>query len=200
LKDTTVKCWGSSGNGEGGYAYEDRSVIPRTIPGLTGVKNVSLSMSHACAVLMDGTVKCWGNAGEGKLGTGSPSCVASGCMTLTPTTVPGLSGVIAVTTGFSFSCALLSNGTVTCWGRNQQGQLGNSSGMNSVNPVPVAGLSGVTTIASGDPVAFDGDHTCALLGDGTLKGWGANKAGQIGIGSSGAAPVTTPTTVVKAGP
>jgi alpha-tubulin suppressor-like RCC1 family protein len=64
-----------------------------------------------------------------------------------------------------------------CWGRNDFGQLGVGSTVDSSVPVAVAGLSGVTQIAVG------GAHACALLGDGTVSCWGHNVAGQLGDGS-----------------
>ncbi|MCZ7531106.1 MAG: hypothetical protein M5U31_12675 [Acidimicrobiia bacterium] len=83
-----------------------------------------------------------------------------------PVEVAGLSGVTSVTAGTSHSCALLSDGSVSCWGRNVSGQLGDGTRVDSSVPVPVSGLSGASALASGD------DYSCALLSGGTVSCWG----------------------------
>ncbi len=63
------------------------------------------------------------------------------------------------------------------WGYNGSGQLGNGTTTLSRVPVPVTGLSGVTAISAG------GEHSLALLSDGTVRAWGNNREGQLGNGS-----------------
>ena len=100
---------------------------------------------------------------------------------------PPLQGVTAIAAGGGHTCALLSGGTVECWGENDYGQLGDgtSSGPQTCNgyacsttPVAVTGLTGVTSIAAG------GGHTCALLSGRTVECWGENEYGQLGDGTS----------------
>ena len=84
----------------------------------------------------------------------------------------------SIALGGSHSCALLTDGKVMCWGRNEFGQLGNGTSVDSTTPVEV---SGITTAAD---VALGGAHSCALLTDGKVMCWGLNSEGQLGDASS----------------
>jgi alpha-tubulin suppressor-like RCC1 family protein len=74
------------------------------------------------------------------------------------------------------------------WGYNASGQLGNGSTAISRVPVAVSGLSGVSAVAAG------GEHSLALLSDGSVMAWGSNREGQLGTGSttSSHVPVAVP--------
>ncbi len=87
--------------------------------------------------------------------------------------------VTAIAAGGSHTCALLWGHTVRCWGDNSYGQLGNGSGLPggySSTSLAVSGLSNAVAITAGF------HHTCALLGDATVKCWGENDVGQLGNG------------------
>ena len=78
----------------------------------------------------------------------------------TPVAPPGATQVAA---GGSHTCALLGDGTVSCWGANYYGQLGNGTNTRSNVPVPVTGITNAVSITAGT------DHSCAVLGDGTVE-------------------------------
>jgi alpha-tubulin suppressor-like RCC1 family protein len=103
-------------------------------------------------------------------------------------TVEGLEGVTALAAGRQHTCARRTDGTVSCWGANESGQLGRPATEDGLPPAPVPALTGVARIFAG------GSNTCALLGAGELRCWGANDSGQLGDGSreSRAAPVPVP--------
>jgi alpha-tubulin suppressor-like RCC1 family protein len=136
LSDATVRCWGRNVEGQLGSesivsAY---FAIPVAVTGLTGVSAVDAGGYHTCALISGGAVRCWGNNMEGELGNGlmSNSTLA--------TTVNGLTGdVLVIAAGTTHTCALLSAGSVTCWGQNLAGQLGNGSTTSSLVPVVVLG-------------------------------------------------------------
>lgn len=84
-----------------------------------------------------------------------------------------------ISANWQHTCALDAAGSAWCWGANDAGQLGNGSTDDSAQPVAVsaAGLR-FTEIAAG------GDHTCALVDDGSVRCWGGNFTGQLGDGGN----------------
>lgn len=175
-----VKCWGFNQFGQVGDGSTTQRNFPADVLGL-GSDVASLSTyygGHACAVTTAGAVLCWGNNNAGQLGDGSST------QRLAPVPVNGLSsGITAVTTGGSHSCALNSAGGVVCWGWNGSGELGDGTTNQRLTPVAVSGLaSGVVAIAAG------GRHTCALLSGGAVKCWGFNLNGALGDGTTTSKP------------
>jgi len=168
-----VKCWGANNNGEVGNGTMNTVAEPTSVSGLSaGVVAIAAGGSHMCALTTAGGVRCWGDNTYGQLGNGSTADSA------VPISVTGLSsGVVAISADNVTTCALLGNGGVKCWGRNDRGQLGNGTTTNSTTPVDVNGLtSGVISIVNGDV------HACALTRGRGVKCWGANSFGQLGNG------------------
>ena len=115
-----VQCWGNNYYGQLGSGVGGQQLAAQTVVGLTdGVQAISAGTDHACAVTASGGVKCWGRNAHGELGDGTTVDRP------TPVDVVGLaSGVQAVSAGEHHTCALLEDGTIQCWGANDQGQLG----------------------------------------------------------------------------
>ena len=125
--------------------------------------------NQMCARLDDGRVTCWGRRGD-SWRWDQQSAV--------PIEVDGWRDVRAISNGLFTSCALLSNGTVSCLGKNSNGAVGDGSTTDRWTPVTVSGLSNVVALNSGG-----GYHHCAVLANGTVKCWGDNTYGQLGDGS-----------------
>ena len=189
LSGGAVECWGDNTYGELGNGTTTSSSTPVAVSGLSGATAVALGYPHyACALLSGGTVECWGGdddrAIDGGTSTGPETCAGAPCATK-PVAVSGLNDVTAIAIGsgydlgsYSYACALLSGGTVECWGGNSHGELGSGTTTASSTPVAVSGLSGATAVATG----YDGN--CAVLSGGTVECWGDNTYGQLGNGTS----------------
>lgn len=170
-----LQCWGNNAAGQLGNGTRTGTSAPVDVVGMTsGVAAVATGYAHTCAVTSAGALKCWGANTFGKLGDGTSTG------TNVPVDVVGLaSGVAAVAAGFQHTCALTSAGALSCWGRNEYGQLGDGSTLDHATPAAVAGLaSGVADLLAG---YF---HSCALTSGGALSCFGRNFSGQIGDGTT----------------
>jgi len=183
--DATLRCagennWGQLGNG--GFA---NAATPIPVTGIATASTVGAGIEHTCSLLADGTIRCWGTNYVGQLGDGSTAGLSE-----VPRAVQGISGAIGLAVGGFHNCALLSDRTVKCWGRNQDGQVGNGDNTTDVRApaLPVSGLASVAAITAG------GYHSCALMPDSTVRCWGRNTRGQLGDGT-GSYFSSTPVTV-----
>jgi alpha-tubulin suppressor-like RCC1 family protein len=180
LDNGSVSCWGYGDNLGNGFV----SFVPS--PTLTGdlgagrtAVDLSLGGGHSCAVLDNGSVSCWGvnlygQLGDATMGTGDPKPSLTGSFGAGRTAV-------SVTTGIDHSCALLDNGSVSCWGQNEYGQLGTGDRVAMSSPTLIAPFdSGRTAV----DVSAGRSHTCALLDNGQVSCWGQGSLGHGSIGSS----------------
>jgi alpha-tubulin suppressor-like RCC1 family protein len=209
LGDGTAQCWGLGlfgqlGNGrEGNDYFEARPVAVE----LGGIVDLAIGGGRGCAVVQDGTVWCWGANVVRYLGFASQDCgpfnVArldtqppsqkAPCQTR-PRLVDGLRDVAHVAVGTFHQCAVHRDQTVTCWGNNAWGQLGNGQPTLSDNSA-VAPAAPITGLAAAQ-VALGAQHTCAVLADGSVACWGNNGSGQLGLGSSSFEPLWAKPTAV----
>ena len=169
-EDGAAFCWGGNGFGALGNGTHRDSAEPVPVEGLSaGVETVAAGSEYSCALTSAGAVQCWG----------WPERLANILEATSPVLVGGLgSGVVALSGGDQHACVLMSAGDVKCWGINFYGHLGvgNTDRLYGVRDVKVLG-SDVVQVSAG------GDHTCALLRDGTAWCWGLNTNGQVGDGS-----------------
>ncbi|MFO0550256.1 MAG: hypothetical protein U0271_17815 [Polyangiaceae bacterium] len=143
-------CWGWNQNGQFGTRASTQFEIPYGVYELGPIRLMELSGDFGCAVVEAPLrVVCRGYDHGG-------------------TDQDALTGVdvVGLALGFGHVCALVSDGTVQCWGENSGGQLGDGTLQGRMTAAPVPGLSNVRQIAGG------ADHTCAVLEDGTVECWG----------------------------
>ena len=170
-----VMCWGRNGTGQLGLGLNAGVVRRPSQVSLPFVPaGVDAGQIHACAVGTMGELACWGANGSGQLGDGTATS------SRTPVIVSAIPGpVLQVTVGTGHTCALLEDGTVFCWGANEDAQLGNGTREPSAVPQQV-NISTAVAIETGATLSF---HTCAVLMNGHVSCWGLNRAGVAGQGN-----------------
>ena len=204
LDDGTLKCWGYNANGnlglgDGFQRGDGPSEMGDNLPSVgLGISlghvatQTALGGSHTCVRFENGQVKCWGGNFRGELGLGDTSARGSSAGSMGdnlpyPDLGTGRSAV-QITTGGFHSCARLENGQVKCWGDNGAGQLGLGDASRRGNePNEMGDNLAVVDLGSGRSVVrvvAGRDHNCARLDDGSLKCWGRNDSGQLGLGDS----------------
>ena len=175
-----VECWGSNSSGQDGHTGSQ--LTPGCVTGLTGVATavqVVEGDSHSCVLFSDGGVWCWGDNSVGQLGqTGGATPGSSP----TPLDAQALDAVdmgnppTQIAAGGETTCALLSDGSVWCWGGNVHGQLGTGSSNSGPNPpTQVLPLPKASQVA----VSPGGAFACALLASGGVDCWGTGYLGDF---------------------
>jgi alpha-tubulin suppressor-like RCC1 family protein len=181
LPDGSARCWGQNDEGQLGSGSTRGSLQPVSVFSLPGARALAATGRHTCALVDDGTVQCWGSNDSGELGDGTPlgqGCAADApCYRALPAPVLNVNNATAIATGFHHSCVLLADQSVSCFGSNQYGELGNGTNLDSSVPVSVVGLPPAVAIAAGY------NHSCALVAGGLVYCWGWNAGGQLGDGT-----------------
>jgi len=132
-------CWGNNAYGRLGNATTTNSSVPVAV-NTTGVlatrtvTAISAGGFHSCAVA-EGRAYCWGINSSGQLGnaTTTDSSVPVAVNTTGPLAARTVTSTSA---GFIHSC-VVAEGRASCWGFNNDGQLGNATTTNSSVPVAV---------------------------------------------------------------
>lgn len=186
---SVLRCWGKPPGvfapRLGGAAGEMAKVAPVDLG--APIKAVSAESNSACALLTDNSVKCWGNNPSGVLGLGDKTVrefpnQLGAALPRVPLGAP----VREVSVGTMHACALLEGGSIKCWGRNVEGQLGQGDTEDRGDaPGEIEALGPVKLPAGRTAVHVDagGNHTCAILDDGSVRCWGDGDDGILGIGS-----------------
>ncbi|CAE7542628.1 HERC2 [Symbiodinium sp. CCMP2592] len=200
LNNATLKCWGRNDVGQLGLGHstdvgDDGGEMGDSLPtvdlgaGRT-VRQVSLGYLFGCALLDDDSLKCWGENSVGQLGRGDTSAVGDSAGQMgdhLPAIDLGTGRTVhQVAVGHSFVCAVLDDASLKCWGSNSYGQLGfghtnnmGDSGSEMGDHLPTVDLGTGRTVLH---VTTGYYHACAVLDNSTVKCWGLNDEGQLGLG------------------
>jgi alpha-tubulin suppressor-like RCC1 family protein len=196
--DGGVRCWGANEHGQLGVGdRENRGTAEaaergRRIRGVElsarRVRHIACGGAHSCVIFDDGRVQCWGKNASGQLGVGDrrdrgvdPDDMGRAL----PFVDLGRREPIALALGSRHSCALIEGGWVKCWGENDLGQLGLGDTHDRGGEPQQMGAALEYVDLGDEPVIALGagaNHTCAVLAGGSVKCWGANGSGQLGVG------------------
>ncbi|MGK3960039.1 MopE-related protein [Sorangium sp. So ce118] len=175
-----VWAWGLNSSGQLGTRAKGST--PQTtpvqiqIPGSPTIRALAAGLAYSVALDDAGTIWTWGNNAYAQIGNNS-----SGGEVLTPYAVMVTGGAKAVSAGFYHVLAVSRSGAVWTWGRNNFGQIGDGAGGTTVlrkAPYQVAIDGAVEAVAGG------ASHSLALLSNGTMRAWGYNGFGQLGLGDT----------------
>jgi len=181
MSDGTVMCWGYNHDQQitAGTFGSTATAIPAA--GIAGAVAVTAGAYHSCALLGNGSAACWGYNHDGETGT-SPAAfntLAISARQLDASMGAGVQGTTAQ--GGYHTCALLTNASVSCWGFNGHGELGNGT---TSGPQPVGTAVTASPLGPASSVAAGGYHTCAIVA-GAVTCWGADESAQLGRGTFG---------------
>lgn len=190
--DGSALCWGlnnperfGDGVGSSTTPTPEPLYFPATPEPILGLDHTG---SHLCARTAT-SVYCSGRNNLHQLGRDGPSSHL-----LSP--VEGLPfgrAARSVAVGFSgsqgFSLVALDDGTVWCWGANDDGECAQTPSTEVATPTQIMGLSRVVQVSAGSNFA------CALDDAGAVFCWGDNADGRTGNGVDGGPTVVTPTAV-----
>ncbi|MBL8784264.1 MAG: hypothetical protein JNJ59_05125, partial [Deltaproteobacteria bacterium] len=166
-------CWGLNTNGVLGQGNTSQQTSPVQVGNATSWSDVALGQNHACATRTDGTLWCWGLNSSSQLGDNTTAQKTS------PVQIGAAIGSWArAAAGTAFSCGVLTNGSLYCWGSNAYGQLGDGSTTNRAVPTRVGTLTTWARLGLGP------EQACASRGDGTLYCWGWDVSGGVGVGGT----------------
>ncbi|UXR64272.1 hypothetical protein EZJ49_14485 [Bdellovibrio bacteriovorus] len=180
-EDDSLYCWGAGLPSTSNVNEYLESYIPLKLDNFNeNVTDFQLTELVSCAITVSSRIKCWGVNKLGELGNG---IAGDAWRTVAFNPAQTFDKYLQVATGVYSTCAIRANKTVTCWGQNDEGQLGN----NSRNPIsrPHYTLAGLTNVKK---IVGRNQHYCALTESGSVYCWGYNLSGQLGNNATAGTP------------
>jgi alpha-tubulin suppressor-like RCC1 family protein len=173
--------WGNNDNGQLGDGTNNNQSTPEAITSVTGVIKVVSNPNFTVVLKSDGTVWAAGSNNNGALGDGTYNSENYFQQ------IPNLADVTDIAAGFGHVLALRANGTVWAWGYDWDGELGNGNFNPGTNfPQQVLGLPLAVAVEAVDSKSF------VILADGTIRSFGGNGQGNLGLGAGNDQAQATP--------
>ena len=174
-EDDTLWGFGKNNYGQLGNGTTLSSSSPVKI--MDGISSVSAGSNHAMALKSDNSLWAFGYNYHGQTGNGQSG---SGADLLNPRRI--MNSIKAVSAGGTHTMIMKTDGTLWGFGDGEEGQLG--SGVREGSLVPVKPDLNATTYSLVADVAAGATHTVVRQKDGTLRTWGENSFGALGINSN----------------
>ena len=181
-----VVSWGSGNNGALGNGTNGPDMTSPVYvikaPGDTLKTVIAVSGGEDCAfaLLADGTVWAWGLNIYGQLGQNTTIDSYYAVQVKGKGGVGYLANIVRISSSETHILALSSKDTLWAWGRNNFGQLGNNTNVNSSTPIAVLNSTGMGPLKNVTAIAADLHFSMALRKDSTVSVWGNNAYGQFG--------------------
>ena len=200
LDDNSVKCWGNNADGQLGLGDQNNrgdspnemgDILPKVDLGKGRTAKTLSAGGHTCVILDDNSVKCWGNnTFFGQLGQGdtnnrgdSPNEMGD---KLPKVDLGAGRTAKAISVGDAHTCVILDDNSVKCWGNNADGQLGlGDQNDRGDSPNEMGDMLPKVDLGAGrtaKTLSAGGRNTCAILDDDSVKCWGYNRYGELGLG------------------
>jgi alpha-tubulin suppressor-like RCC1 family protein len=190
--DRSVYCWGDNAFLQLGVTGP--TFAATAVPTGLSADNLALGGDTSCSLSSAGVIACWGSNSNGQLAESTATTKSATPHTIPLTTMAPTAGAqVPLALGTAHACALLGDGTVSCWGRGDSGQVADTAlpaaetTPNHVNVSPGILLTGALFIGAG------GDFTCAGLAS-SFSCWGKNDRRQLGPAAGAVAMTPTPQT------
>ncbi|PZQ49100.1 MAG: hypothetical protein DI551_00155 [Micavibrio aeruginosavorus] len=175
--DGTAWCWGSNSNGKLGTGGGSVS-SPAEVSGDDLWIDISAGPDTSCGIKKDGTAWCWGSDSNGQLGNGAVLNTSQN----TPSQVDDPGPWAKISAGKA-TCGLKNDGSVWCWGKDENGLIGNGSDITEDQTSPVRAFTNAPFMS----IAAGVEHNCGTDIYGGAWCWGAGNNGRIGNGLNVAA-------------
>lgn len=168
-EDDKIYCWGQQDARLG--SLPGNKTIPTKISNNESYTQIFIGNKNSCGITTDSFLRCWGVNDDGALGSGNSMSKAAaespqGWQT---------KKVKSVAMGAEHTCAILENGDLYCWGRNQVYQFGITGSVIETSPKHLKPGQKFEKVYAG------GDHTCVIDILGETECWGFNLFGETGI-------------------
>ena len=175
----SVWCWGRNQSGQLGNGTTEQSaaavqVIATDGTPLAGMVEVDAGYNHSCARTASGEVYCWGANGNGSLGDGTTASRSQAAPVLVAAMGAPFTGALELHVGGGHACVRKLGDELWCWGKNNDGTIGDGTNEHRLVPVQSGTARAIATSLW---------STCRVAADSTIACHGWNRGAAFSIGA-----------------